>query len=117
MTKFSHFAADLGTTAEDLQEQLAQEAKRKGFTPPRPKAAVPMNYRDDFKPYRAHDRVVCCGARCRDGHPCRAPGIGHGNRCKLHGGKSTGPKTEEGRQRAIDALERYRASQSKGGAK
>ncbi|QFX95205.1 hypothetical protein [Acidithiobacillus thiooxidans] len=46
MTKFSHFAADLGTTAEDLQEQLAQEAKRKGFTPPRPLAAVPRGYAD-----------------------------------------------------------------------
>lgn len=40
-----------------------------------------------------------CGARCRDGHACRAPGNGRGGRCKLHGGRSTGAKTDEGRAR------------------
>jgi hypothetical protein len=38
-----------------------------------------------------------CGAFARStGKPCQAPGNGRGGRCKLHGGMSTGPKTEQG---------------------
>src|SRR6266404_2504300 len=37
-----------------------------------------------------------CGARSkRTGKPCRAAAMPNG-RCKLHGGKSTGPRTMEG---------------------
>lgn len=43
-----------------------------------------------------------CGAKTRKGTPCRAPAMPNG-RCKLHGGKSTGPKTEEGRRRCAEA--------------
>ena len=43
-----------------------------------------------------------CGARNRAGLPCRCPAMKNG-RCQLHGGKSTGPKTEEGRQRIAQA--------------
>jgi hypothetical protein len=41
-----------------------------------------------------------CGAKARtNGHrPCRQPAMTNG-RCRLHGGKCTGPKTEEGRYR------------------
>ena len=40
-----------------------------------------------------------CGARTRGGCPCRAPAI-HGKlRCRMHGGRSTGPRTEEGMAR------------------
>ncbi len=53
---------------------------------------------------RAASRAVRCGARCRDGHPCGAPGRGRGGRCKLHGGASTGPRTAEGQARALAAL-------------
>jgi len=31
-----------------------------------------------------------CGAKTRSGTPCRAPAMKNG-RCRLHGGKSTGP--------------------------
>ena len=44
-----------------------------------------------------------CGARCRGpraGRTCEAPGNGRGGRCKLHGGRSTGPTTPEGAERA-----------------
>src|SRR6478672_11148771 len=45
-----------------------------------------------------------CGAFARStGKPCAAPGKGRGGRCKLHGGMSTGPKTEQGRQRLREA--------------
>lgn len=41
-----------------------------------------------------------CGARCRTrGHaPCRNPAMPNG-RCRMHGGKSTGARTEVGRER------------------
>ena len=48
-----------------------------------------------------------CGAHARStGKPCRAPGNGRGGRCKLHGGASTGPRTQEGIQRLRDAAKR-----------
>jgi hypothetical protein len=41
-----------------------------------------------------------CGARSkRTGNPCRGPAMRNG-RCKLHGGKSTGPRTPEGLERS-----------------
>jgi len=41
-----------------------------------------------------------CGAKSKSNHhlPCRQPAMANG-RCRLHGGKSTGPKTEEGKKR------------------
>lgn len=38
-----------------------------------------------------------CGARTRSGSPCRSPAMPNG-RCRMHGGKSTGP-SPEGRKR------------------
>ena len=37
-----------------------------------------------------------CEARTRRGTPCQRPGNKISGRCKLHGGRSTGPRTEEG---------------------
>src|SRR5256714_10805366 len=49
-----------------------------------------------------------CGARSkRTGKPCQGAAMPNG-RCKLHGGKSTGPRTPEG-------LERSRRANSKHG--
>lgn len=48
-----------------------------------------------------------CGARCRDGHACTARVVDGRNRCRMHGGLSTGPKTPEGRA-AIAASNRRR---------
>jgi hypothetical protein len=46
-----------------------------------------------------------CGAFARStGKPCQAPGNGRGGRCKLHGGMSTGPRTEQGRRRLQEAM-------------
>lgn len=43
-----------------------------------------------------------CGAKTRKGTPCQAPAMKNG-RCRLHGGKSTGPKTPEGIERIRQA--------------
>jgi hypothetical protein len=39
-----------------------------------------------------------CGAKTRAGCPCQAPAMANG-RCRMHGGASTGPRTEAGRAR------------------
>ena len=48
-----------------------------------------------------------CGARTRSGTPCKCRALDGKKRCALHGGKSTGPKTEAGRA-AIAAANRAR---------
>lgn len=49
-----------------------------------------------------------CLAKTRNGTPCQAPTLMNG-RCKLHGGKSTGPKTPEGKAKALSKLRPRRA--------
>ena len=44
-----------------------------------------------------------CGAKTRDGWMCQNPAIGGRTRCKLHGGRSTGPRTPEGKARVAAA--------------
>lgn len=51
-----------------------------------------------------------CAARCRNGHACRATVAAGRRRCRLHGGYSTGPRTEAGRQ-AIRESNKRRARQ------
>ena len=51
-------------------------------------------------------RVTCkrCQARSkRTGNQCRAPSVALKNVCRFHGGKSTGVKTPEGRQRCAQS--------------
>lgn len=58
---------------------------------------------------RALRRAVTprCGARTRSGAPCQAAGIGRGNRCKNHGGMSTGARTPEGKAKAREMGRRF----------
>ena len=49
-----------------------------------------------------------CGARTRLGAACGQPAMANA-RCRLHGGKSTGPRTAEG-------VERLRAARTRHGA-
>nr|WP_303645120.1 HGGxSTG domain-containing protein [Rubellimicrobium arenae] len=46
---------------------------------------------------------VPCGARTRKGLPCRLKSEPGRRRCKFHGGKSTGPRTAEGRAKIAEA--------------
>ena len=41
-----------------------------------------------------------CGAKTRAGWPCKQKGIYNNNRCKWHGGLSTGPITEAGKKQS-----------------
>lgn len=49
-------------------------------------------------------KVTLCGAKARrrNGLPCRQPAMKNG-RCRMHGGKCTGPKTKEGKHRSAQA--------------
>ena len=44
-----------------------------------------------------------CFAKTRQGTPCRNPVVTDRNRCRMHGGLSTGPRTPEGKARSIAA--------------
>ena len=44
-----------------------------------------------------------CRAKTRSGTPCKRVGDPINGRCRLHGGKSTGPRTAEGRARIAAA--------------
>ena len=48
-----------------------------------------------------------CGAKTRRGTVCRAPAMRNRRRCRLHGGKSTGPKTAAGLERSRRARWRH----------
>ncbi|MEP4528961.1 MAG: helix-turn-helix transcriptional regulator [Paracoccaceae bacterium] len=57
---------------------------------------------------------LTCGAKTRAGHPCRNRAVFESGRCKNHGGMSTGPRIQEGKQRIAEAQRlrwaQYRAS-------
>ncbi len=57
-----------------------------------------------------------CGAKTRMATPCKAPPVWDraadkaiNGRCKLHGGKSTGPRTEAGREAIRNSNRRRKA--------
>jgi len=50
-----------------------------------------------------------CGARCRDGHACRARVVFGKARCRMHGGVSTGPRTAAGKARIAESNRRRAA--------
>ncbi len=56
-----------------------------------------------------------CGALKKSGERCRSKHLLKGQRCRYHGGMSTGPKTTEGLARTVTAmlagLERWRVEQ------
>jgi hypothetical protein len=63
--------------------------------------------KSDSKPYvpawkkalAAANAAPRCGAKTRRrGTPCQSPAMANG-RCRIHGGKSTGPRTAEGIER------------------
>lgn len=63
--------------------------------------------REEWQP-RRKERPRC-GAKTRSGRPCQAPAVWdpvknqpRNGRCRMHGGLSTGPKTPEGKQRALE---------------
>lgn len=51
-------------------------------------------------------RGMACSAKTRKGTPCKRTDLYISGRCKFHGGKSTGPKTAEGKAKvALNGLQ------------
>ena len=48
-----------------------------------------------------------CGAKTRRGTPCQRPANKRNGHCRLHGGASTGPRTEQGRAKIAAANLRH----------
>ncbi len=48
-----------------------------------------------------------CGAKTRRGTLCQRPAYKHNGRCRLHGGASTGARTQEGLKRISEANLRH----------
>lgn len=56
----------------------------------------------------AKRRTPCGAKRHRDGKPCQALSEPGKRRCRFHGGRSTGPRSPEGKARALSNLRQYR---------
>lgn len=65
-------------------------------------AAAMADQRSREAAMKARRRIVC-GARTRKGGACLNKSEPGKQRCKFHGGKSTGPKTAEGKARIAEA--------------
>ena len=101
--QFEHWAADLPDEARrklhrayTMRRQAAIDAGRH-YIPQRP----------------AYLHKLTCGARARSGEPCRMTALFANGRCIWHGGKSTGPRTEKGRARALENLKLGRLKRGK----
>jgi len=56
-------------------------------------------------------RVPCGAKRHRDGQPCQALSEPGKRRCRFHGGRSTGPRTPEGKARVAQNLKAKRQAE------
>lgn len=62
--------------------------------------------RKDYSPIPEEFCDLCCGARTRAGTPCKMRSLFRSGRCKLHGGMSTGPRSEEGKAKSAQNAKR-----------
>lgn len=67
-------------------------------------------YPERYRSRASIKRIPCGGRRRRDGKPCEALSVPGKRRCKWHGGMSTGPRTPEGKAKALANLRQYRGS-------
>ena len=51
----------------------------------------------------AQNDIKFCSAKTRSGMPCQKHPIAGRTRCRLHGGRSTGPRTPEGKAACVAA--------------
>ncbi|WP_425489300.1 HGGxSTG domain-containing protein [Noviluteimonas gilva] len=57
--------------------------------------------------------VIRCGALTQAGGKCNAKPVGACGRCKWHGGYSTGPRTDEGKEKVALNLPRVFAARAR----
>jgi DNA-binding transcriptional regulator YiaG len=85
---------------------LRQALEARGFE-------VPKHRDAPYTPPPPPHPPATCGAKTRTGAPCQCRPLPCSRRCKFHGGLSTGPKTQAGRDRIAAA---QRARHKTGGA-
>jgi len=87
-------------STEEAIKQAAEGLRNTGA------AFVAFQFDDEWYeiayPFRKAKRI--CGARKKTGERCRSKALHRGDKCKFHGGLSTGAKTPEGKARALAAL-------------
>lgn len=92
-------------TSENRPEFLHHSARARMTSEPLPDWLLRTMARPKTTPAK---RVPCGAQRHRDGKPCQALSEPGKRRCRFHGGRSTGPKTPEGRARALANLRQNR---------
>lgn len=80
----------------------------------RPRHGSPIAALYSMPVCKPHLPRLQCGARTRKGTSCRALALPGKQRCKFHGGMSTGPKSDAGKERIRQALRRRQGAPSKG---
>lgn len=70
-------------------ERLEREWKERGYIGEPKRIPFPDELKD-----------LTCGAKTRQGHPCKISSLYGNGRCQFHGGLSTGPNSEEGKKRS-----------------
>lgn len=83
-------------------------AYESGRSIPDPLARPGVRPAAPLHPKIATRRVTCGAKRHRDGQPCQAKSEPGKRRCRFHGGRSTGPRTEAGKARALANLRQNR---------
>jgi hypothetical protein len=93
--------------SEEKVEKVNKKQNRKEDGPHAPRGKVKENveFKVNCKPVLKNGNrqgdpqdAPRCGAKTRKGSPCMGPAMRNG-RCRMHGGKSTGPRTPEGVER------------------
>ena len=97
---------EFGVGNFDVSILLKSERFRRLFTNPKHEGArsakVVETKQMDGKTCKPNDHNKCA-AKTRSGSLCRAKRVPGRKRCRMHGGLSTGPKTDLGRQRISEA--------------
>lgn len=102
------------TSATEYSDQNARARTTPACDPlirpasvPTSRACAPTRMTPGQQSSPGNERVICGAKRRRDGQPCQAPSVPGGRRCKWHGGCSTGPRTDQGRQKALKNLRQF----------
>lgn len=106
-------AAHLERLWEERAAQLPDDARRVLFREWWERASD-AEQRGNWVPrYPSYLRGLTCGAIKRDGKACASTTLCANGRCKFHGGASTGPRSPEGRARALENLKLGRQKHGK----
>jgi|SRR6185369_6885142 len=66
------------------------------------KTGYDHRHRPQPVPYPDELVGMVCEAKTRKGTPCKSKALWINGRCRLHGGLSTGPTTQEGKRKAAE---------------